>query len=174
DGRGGRPEGYCHRQILDAIRYVVDNGVKWANGPEPALRLVGKNGPGSRLPSRCMALSRTEEPERSSRGPVEFARQPRGGQPLQRAAGALTLQIRCRRRQSPPVPVPEQLVDPPVDHRVHTLFHVLAQHRIAPPRCGLSRADLPALAACRDQSRTPNGCSSASSAAAQACDSVFP
>ncbi|MFH8477188.1 IS5 family transposase [Streptomyces sp. NPDC018000] len=33
EGRGGRPEGYCHRQILDAIRYVVDNGAKWANLP---------------------------------------------------------------------------------------------------------------------------------------------
>ncbi|MFE9361145.1 transposase [Streptomyces olivaceoviridis] len=32
-GRGGRPEGYCHRQMLDAVRYVVDNGVKWANLP---------------------------------------------------------------------------------------------------------------------------------------------
>ncbi|MFJ2722696.1 IS5 family transposase [Streptomyces sp. NPDC087437] len=30
-GRGGRPEGYCHRVMLDAVRYVVDNGVKWAN-----------------------------------------------------------------------------------------------------------------------------------------------
>jgi len=29
EGRGGRPEEYCHRDILDAIRYVVDNGVKW-------------------------------------------------------------------------------------------------------------------------------------------------
>ncbi|MDX3434216.1 IS5 family transposase [Streptomyces sp. ME01-18a] len=29
DGQGGRPEEYCHRDILDAIRYVVDNGVKW-------------------------------------------------------------------------------------------------------------------------------------------------
>ncbi|MCZ1021172.1 IS5 family transposase [Streptomyces noursei] len=32
-GRGGRPEGYCHRQMLDAVRYVVDNGIKWANLP---------------------------------------------------------------------------------------------------------------------------------------------
>ncbi|MFG2919855.1 IS5 family transposase [Kitasatospora sp. NPDC048298] len=32
-GRGGRPEGYCHRQLLDAIRYLVDNGVKWAALP---------------------------------------------------------------------------------------------------------------------------------------------
>jgi transposase len=28
-GRGGRPEGYCHREMLDAVRYVVDNGIKW-------------------------------------------------------------------------------------------------------------------------------------------------
>jgi transposase len=33
DGRGGRPEGYCHRQLIDAIRYLVDNGVKWRNMP---------------------------------------------------------------------------------------------------------------------------------------------
>lgn len=33
EGRGGPPEGYCHRVILDAVRYVVDNGVKWANLP---------------------------------------------------------------------------------------------------------------------------------------------
>ncbi|MFJ9179435.1 IS5 family transposase [Streptomyces sp. NPDC102360] len=32
-GRGGRPEGFCHRVMLDAVRYVVDNGVKWANLP---------------------------------------------------------------------------------------------------------------------------------------------
>ncbi|WP_269432055.1 transposase, partial [Saccharothrix sp. ST-888] len=32
-GRGGRPEGCCHRRILDAIRYLVDNGVKWAALP---------------------------------------------------------------------------------------------------------------------------------------------
>jgi transposase len=33
DGRGGRPEGYCHRQMIDAIRYLVDNGTKWRNLP---------------------------------------------------------------------------------------------------------------------------------------------
>ncbi|MFF4483849.1 transposase [Streptomyces sp. NPDC021218] len=32
-GRGGRPEGYCHRAVLDAIRYLVDNGVKWRAMP---------------------------------------------------------------------------------------------------------------------------------------------
>ncbi|MGW0574834.1 IS5 family transposase [Streptomyces sp. NPDC002920] len=27
--QGGRPEAYCHREMLDAVRYLVDNGVKW-------------------------------------------------------------------------------------------------------------------------------------------------
>ncbi|MFI9588637.1 hypothetical protein ACIHCQ_44300 [Streptomyces sp. NPDC052236] len=26
---GGRPEAFCHREMLDAVRYLVDNGVKW-------------------------------------------------------------------------------------------------------------------------------------------------
>jgi transposase len=33
EGRGGKPEGYCHRQIIDAIRYLVDNGIKWRSMP---------------------------------------------------------------------------------------------------------------------------------------------
>jgi Putative transposase of IS4/5 family (DUF4096) len=28
-GRGGRPETHCRRQIVDAIFYLVDNGIKW-------------------------------------------------------------------------------------------------------------------------------------------------
>ncbi|MFF1813916.1 IS5 family transposase [Streptomyces sp. NPDC058251] len=32
-GRGGQPEAYCHRQMLDAVRYLVDNGVKWRAMP---------------------------------------------------------------------------------------------------------------------------------------------
>ncbi|TVZ84841.1 IS5 family transposase [Streptomyces sp. BK340] len=32
-GRGGQPEAYCHRAILDAIRYLVDNAVKWRAMP---------------------------------------------------------------------------------------------------------------------------------------------
>ncbi|MFK4150286.1 IS5 family transposase [Streptomyces sp. NPDC004065] len=32
-GRGGRPEVYCHRAMLDAIRYLVDNGIKWRSMP---------------------------------------------------------------------------------------------------------------------------------------------
>ncbi|WP_406470157.1 ATP-binding protein [Streptomyces sp. NBC_01615] len=31
--RGGQPEAYCHRAILDAIRYLVDNGIKWRAMP---------------------------------------------------------------------------------------------------------------------------------------------
>ena len=32
-GRGGQPEAYCHRQMLDAVRYLVDNGIKWRAMP---------------------------------------------------------------------------------------------------------------------------------------------
>ncbi|MFG2978373.1 transposase, partial [Streptomyces sp. NPDC048331] len=32
-GRGGQPEAYCHRALLDAIRYLVDNGIKWRAMP---------------------------------------------------------------------------------------------------------------------------------------------
>ncbi|MCX5395656.1 IS5 family transposase [Streptomyces sp. NBC_00102] len=32
-GRGGQPEVYCHRAILDAIRYLVGNGIKWRAMP---------------------------------------------------------------------------------------------------------------------------------------------
>ncbi|RKT54145.1 putative transposase of IS4/5 family DUF4096 [Saccharothrix australiensis] len=28
-GRGGRPEAHCRRQVVDAVLYVLDNGVKW-------------------------------------------------------------------------------------------------------------------------------------------------
>lgn len=28
-GQGGRPEGYCHREMIDAVSYLVDNGIKW-------------------------------------------------------------------------------------------------------------------------------------------------
>jgi transposase len=37
-GNGGRPEKYCRRLIVDAIRYVVDNGCKWRNLPALAHR----------------------------------------------------------------------------------------------------------------------------------------
>ncbi|MDX3234062.1 IS5 family transposase, partial [Streptomyces sp. ME19-01-6] len=32
-GRGGRPEAYCQRTMLDAVRYLVDNGIKWRAMP---------------------------------------------------------------------------------------------------------------------------------------------
>jgi transposase len=31
--RCGRPEEYCHRQIIDAVSYVTDNGIKWRAMP---------------------------------------------------------------------------------------------------------------------------------------------
>jgi len=33
EGRGGRPEAFCHREMVDAVRYVVDNGAKWRAVP---------------------------------------------------------------------------------------------------------------------------------------------
>ncbi|MFD9376687.1 transposase [Streptomyces sp. NPDC059999] len=32
-GRGGRPEGYCHQQLLDAIRYLAAGGISWRAMP---------------------------------------------------------------------------------------------------------------------------------------------
>ncbi|MGW2184265.1 transposase, partial [Streptomyces sp. NPDC001732] len=32
-GRDGRPEGHCHRQLLDAIRYLVVGGISWRAMP---------------------------------------------------------------------------------------------------------------------------------------------
>ncbi|MGP8304479.1 IS5 family transposase [Streptomyces inhibens] len=32
-GRDGQPEGYCHRQMLDAIRYLVAGGISWRAMP---------------------------------------------------------------------------------------------------------------------------------------------
>nr|WP_272927453.1 IS5 family transposase [Streptomyces sp. MnatMP-M77] len=33
EGRGGQPEGYCHRSMLDAIRYLVAGGISWRAMP---------------------------------------------------------------------------------------------------------------------------------------------
>jgi len=33
EGRGGQPEGYCHRQTPDAVRHPGDNGIKWRAMP---------------------------------------------------------------------------------------------------------------------------------------------
>ncbi|MEU7429149.1 transposase [Streptomyces sp. NPDC040750] len=32
-GWGGQPEGYCHRQMLDAIPYLVAGGISWRAMP---------------------------------------------------------------------------------------------------------------------------------------------
>lgn len=33
EGRGGRPESYCHRIMVDAVFYLVDGGIKWRAMP---------------------------------------------------------------------------------------------------------------------------------------------
>lgn len=33
EGRGGQPEGYCHRQMVDAVRYLVAGGISWRSMP---------------------------------------------------------------------------------------------------------------------------------------------
>ncbi|MEU8927796.1 transposase [Kitasatospora sp. NPDC048545] len=40
EGRGGQPEGYCHRQLVDAVRYLVAGGIAWRAVPAdfPACR----------------------------------------------------------------------------------------------------------------------------------------
>ncbi|MFF9645904.1 transposase [Kitasatospora aureofaciens] len=34
EGRGGQPEGYCHRQMVDAVRYLVAGGITWRAMPD--------------------------------------------------------------------------------------------------------------------------------------------
>lgn len=33
NGKGGQPQGYCHRQMIDAIRYLVAGGITWRAMP---------------------------------------------------------------------------------------------------------------------------------------------
>ncbi|MFD4908990.1 transposase [Kitasatospora purpeofusca] len=33
EGRGGQPEGYCHRQMVDAVHYLVAGGITWRAMP---------------------------------------------------------------------------------------------------------------------------------------------
>ncbi|MGW1729382.1 transposase [Streptomyces sp. NPDC002306] len=33
EGRGGQPERYCHRQMIDAVRYLVAVGITWRAMP---------------------------------------------------------------------------------------------------------------------------------------------
>ncbi|MFS8197599.1 transposase [Streptomyces sp. CWNU-52B] len=52
-GRGGRPEGYCHRLMIDEVRYLVDNGIKWRAMPSAPARTAARNPvPGSWTRSR--------------------------------------------------------------------------------------------------------------------------
>ncbi|MEE1826622.1 transposase [Streptomyces sp. BE20] len=33
EGRGRQPEGYCHRRLVDAVRYPVSGGITWRAMP---------------------------------------------------------------------------------------------------------------------------------------------
>ncbi|MER5776769.1 transposase [Streptomyces sp. NPDC002039] len=75
-GRAGQPEAHCQRAMLDAIRYLVDNGTKWRARPADHppwdrvyaffrrrlnhdLVLWPEGFAGSRCPVRCIARRRT-------------------------------------------------------------------------------------------------------------------
>ncbi|MEU9993079.1 transposase [Streptomyces sp. NPDC048045] len=95
--RSGRPEGYCQRVMLDAVRYVVDNGVKWANltadfAPYPARacfrppladdgparrapRPAAWQGPGEGVPTRLL-LEPSAVPGDAKRWGLDTERQP--------------------------------------------------------------------------------------------------
>ncbi|MEV7780910.1 transposase [Kitasatospora sp. NPDC088351] len=60
-GRGGQPEAYCHRAMLDAIRYLVDNGTKWRAMPADYLQVTWNLAPqdASRILRRSHVLRRS-------------------------------------------------------------------------------------------------------------------
>ena len=42
-GKGGRPAEYCRRDIVDAIRYLVKEGIQWRATPA-CRQLAGRDG----------------------------------------------------------------------------------------------------------------------------------
>ncbi|MDV9168596.1 transposase [Streptomyces sp. W16] len=59
--RGGRPEAHCHREMLDAVRYLVDNGVKWMAVPVDFLLVTWNQAPqdAARILRRSHVLRRS-------------------------------------------------------------------------------------------------------------------
>ncbi|MGW5276227.1 transposase [Streptomyces sp. NPDC004044] len=59
--QGGRPEAYCHREMLDAMRYLVDNGSKWMAMPVDFLQVTWNLVPqdASRILRRSHVLRRS-------------------------------------------------------------------------------------------------------------------
>ncbi|MFE2729148.1 transposase [Kitasatospora sp. NPDC059327] len=51
-GRGGQPEAYCHRVMLDAVRFLVDNGTRWRAMPADFLSVTWNHTP--QEPSRIL------------------------------------------------------------------------------------------------------------------------
>ncbi|MFC8807725.1 transposase [Streptomyces anthocyanicus] len=76
EGRGGQPEGYCHRQMLDAIRYLVAGGISWRAMPagfpdwargDAFFRRWCENGPVAEFHDRLRGRVREREGGRRSR-----------------------------------------------------------------------------------------------------------
>jgi transposase len=65
ESRGGRPQEYCHREMVDAARHLVDSGGKW--------RALPVDYPGWRA---VYEFFRRWEPERIRAGAVSEAAAP--------------------------------------------------------------------------------------------------
>ncbi|MGW5678230.1 transposase [Streptomyces sp. NPDC003860] len=114
NGRGGRPEGYCHRQLLDAIRYLVAGGICWrampADLPKAMAALPG-NQPSGFAVSGGAALRRVarELPRQSAGAPGSDDSDGRflGAGGTSSPVGATAISTNQRRRSGPrPVPAP--------------------------------------------------------------------
>ncbi|MFE4758323.1 IS5 family transposase [Streptomyces mirabilis] len=43
EGRGGQPESYCHRQMVDAVRYLVAGGITWRRLRDRVRTVAGRD-----------------------------------------------------------------------------------------------------------------------------------
>nr|WTB30866.1 transposase [Streptomyces sp. NBC_00830] len=66
EGRGRQPEGYCHRQMLDAIRYLVAGGISWRAMPAD----FPEDGSPRRSPRICRHPRTAPRPSRSLSAPA--------------------------------------------------------------------------------------------------------
>ncbi|MFB7056573.1 transposase [Streptomyces vinaceus] len=81
EGRGGQPEGYCHRQMLDAIFYVADNAIKWRRGR-------ATSPPGTVSMRSSAGGAGTAWPGSSTTNPADGSARPRGARRSRLRSGA--------------------------------------------------------------------------------------